>query len=190
MLGFDLASGWLTPGEPRAQHLHPANAGECKELHGLAATFPAEVGPGVRAGQGATVTSAQETQRDANGGPVMVLADDDEDARSLIAHRARAAGFRIYEASTGRALISCVRRLLAGGEEIGVVLSDVNMPECDGIAATKELLGINASLRVILMTAVASAAVVQRALQAGAKAVLCKPIAVSSVVALVSTVAR
>jgi len=120
----------------------------------------------------------------------MVLADDDEDARSLLARSARAAGFRIYEASTGSALIACVRRLLARGEKIGIVLSDVNMPECDGIDATTELLGLNSSLRNVLMTAVASAAVVQRALQAGAKAVLCKPIAVSAVLALVSTVTR
>ncbi len=135
------------------------------------------------------MTSSQ-TSSDGEHAPVMVLADDDDDSRTLIASRARAAGFRIYEARDGSGLVACVRTLLARGERIGVVLSDINMPECDGIDATKQLLGLCSSLRVVLMSAVATTAVVQRALQAGAKAVLCKPIAVSALLALVSTVAR
>lgn len=136
------------------------------------------------------MASSTETSCANEDGPVMVLADDDDDSRALLANRARAAGFRIYEANTGSGLVACVRLLLARGEHIGVVLSDINMPEGDGIDATRQLLGLNASLRVVLMSAIASASVVQRALQAGAKAVLCKPIAISAVLALVSTVAR
>lgn len=116
----------------------------------------------------------------------IVVADDDDDARVLLAGAVRRAGFRIYEANSGGALLACVRLLLARGEPISAVVSDIDMPECNGIAATTRLLEMQSSLRIILMSAFASDFVVQTALEAGAERVLHKPFATSVAIAVLS----
>lgn len=130
------------------------------------------------------MSSTPINRDDGEHGPIVVLADDDEDARALLMSAVRSDGFRVYEASDGGALVECIEGLLARGERVSLVLSDINMPEPDGIEATKKLRKLDASLRVILMSAFASASVVKNALQAGAERVLRKPLALSTVLGL------
>lgn len=150
---------------------------ESRHQHGTmpATKWPMAVHDGANPGLAAPVVTVGA---DASG-PILVLADDDDDLRDLLAARARAAGYRTFEVSTGTALVDGVRALLAQGEHIAAVLSDINMPECDGIGATEQLLRLNASLRVVLMSAFISSAEVQKAIKAGAVQVLRKPFASS-----------
>lgn len=55
-----------------------------------------------------------------------------------------------------------------------VVLMDIGLPDCDGVAATKEIMRV-APTKVIVVTAYGDHRV-QQALQAGAQLVLAKPI--------------
>lgn len=109
--------------------------------------------------------------------PVVVVADDDDDARELVAHTLRAAGFTIHECTDGGALIACVKLLLAREEHVSLVLSDINMPEADGLTAAAELRAMQPSLHVVLMSSCAEDALLERAQGVGVRRVLRKPVA-------------
>jgi DNA-binding NarL/FixJ family response regulator len=77
----------------------------------------------------------------------------------------------VGEAATGRQAIDSARRL-----KPDVVLMDVRMPELDGIAATREILGSEAdhSFRVLILTTFDLDEYVYDALGAGASGFLLK----------------
>jgi len=56
-----------------------------------------------------------------------------------------------------------------------LVTMDITMPEMDGIAATKEILGFDNKARVIMCSAMGQQAMVIDAIQAGAKDFIVKP---------------
>jgi len=116
--------------------------------------------------------------------PIVVLADDDEDARNLLTRAVRSKGFKVYEACSGESLLACIKSLRARGQQVSLVLSDINMPEPDGISATEKLHELDSSLRVVLMSAFASAGVIRSALRAGAEQVVRKPLAMGTILGL------
>lgn len=116
--------------------------------------------------------------------PIVVLADDDDDARTLLMRAVRGKGFEVYEARNGQSLVECIKSLRARGQQVSLVLSDINMPDPDGIEATERLRELDSSLRVVLMSAFASANVIRSALQAGAEQVLRKPLAIGTILGL------
>jgi two-component system chemotaxis response regulator CheY len=56
-----------------------------------------------------------------------------------------------------------------------VVLMDVTMPEMDGLAALKAIIGIDAKARVIMLTALGQESVVLEAVKSGARDFIVKP---------------
>jgi two-component system response regulator FlrC len=58
---------------------------------------------------------------------------------------------------------------------VTLVVSDIGMPECDGIAATRQLLRSRPELTIVLMTAFGDQATFKRAMASGAQHVLRKP---------------
>lgn len=119
-----------------------------------------------------------------------LLADDDDDSRTLIAGILRRAGYDVIEASDGQELIDCYSALRAeGADEPAVVVSDIGMPGCDGISAT-QVLRSNSLVPIVLITAFDDAATLQSAHSAGADLVLFKPVDGASLVSAVRSVAR
>jgi CheY-like chemotaxis protein len=110
-----------------------------------------------------------------NTGGLAVVADDDDDARELVAGRARMLGLRVVEACDGAHLLSCVRALWRDDENVTLVISDIGMRECDGIEATYQLLLSHPALPILLMTAFGDQLTVRRAKESGARDVLRKP---------------
>lgn len=107
--------------------------------------------------------------------PSILLADDDEDVRSVVALSFREQGFIVHEAADGAQLLARARTLLQRGGRIALVLSDINMPDPDGLQATRQLLALEPRLHIVLMSAFADASIVRQAKAAGAKEVLRKP---------------
>jgi len=101
------------------------------------------------------------------------LADDDEDTRLLMSSALRRAGFVVVEASNGVELVESVTRDRTSHV---LVISDVGMPELDGIAAAQALRGARPSVPVLLVTAFGDSETLRRARAAGVKAVLAKPL--------------
>ena len=87
---------------------------------------------------------------------------------------------QLYE--NGAELVKGVLAAEESGEGYALVLMDIQMPEMDGIAATRELRKIgfsSAKLPIVAMTANAFESDVQDCLEAGMQDLLAKPISMS-----------
>jgi CheY-like chemotaxis protein len=87
---------------------------------------------------------------------LVIVADDEAAMRDLFAFALEMDGYRVVPVGTGRALLEQVERIVTGGEHGGAVdliISDVRMPEMDGLCALKLLRDGRSSIPVILVTA-------------------------------------
>lgn len=107
------------------------------------------------------------------------VADDDDDTRVLMASALRRAGLDVVEASNGRELLAGVREETARRV---LVISDVGMPELDGIAVASAVRDSSPSIPVLLVTAFGDSQTLKHAKAAGASLVLSKPINFRSLV--------
>jgi DNA-binding response OmpR family regulator len=102
----------------------------------------------------------------------VLIVDDDESLRRIVAALLEAAGFEVTQASNGREVLS-----RAGGLDADVVLTEIVMPEVEGLQLIRELLELNPRLNIIAMSGAERAQnylAVARSL--GAKATLRKPL--------------
>jgi two-component system cell cycle sensor histidine kinase/response regulator CckA len=104
-------------------------------------------------------------------GTILVV-DDDESVRRVLSNILTAAGFGVLEAANGRQALSYV------GEhgELSLVLTDLVMPEHDGIELISELRKHRPSLKVIAMSGAFGGNILPVAKNLGAMATLRKPI--------------
>ena len=105
-----------------------------------------------------------------------VVADDDDDNRALFVAVLRRDGFEASEVRNGNELVECVTALRRDGGDALVVISDVNMPECNGIQAARRLRRICLTLPIVLVTASTDPRTWRDAAAAGVDAVLQKPV--------------
>jgi CheY-like chemotaxis protein len=110
--------------------------------------------------------------------PLTVLvADDDEDLRSLVAAILRAEGHRVVEAHDGAELLDRLRGALEGSDvHPDVVLTDVLMPKLSGLGVLDALRRAQWRVPVILMTVLGDGSVHTLAKRLGAVCVLRKPL--------------
>ncbi len=106
----------------------------------------------------------------------ILVADDDDDFRSLVAETLRADGYQVVEARDGVELLS----LLDGGASSprfhpDVIISDVRMPRLSGLGILEHLKRARVKLPVVLMTGFFPASVRVLARRLGALEVLAKP---------------
>ncbi len=112
-----------------------------------------------------------------------LVADDDDDTRSLMAAALRRVGFEVSEFVNGHDLVMSFRASFkAHATAQTVVVSDIGMPECDGIAATIALRESDPHTPILLVTAFGDAGTVREARRAGANHVLLKPLDLSALV--------
>jgi CheY-like chemotaxis protein len=105
-----------------------------------------------------------------------LVADDDDDMRSLLVTLLQRVGFEVIEASDGEELLSRFWDLQADGGSRLLVVSDIDMPRCDGIEATRRLRRSAPNVPVILLTAFSDLATQRAASAAGATRVMLKPL--------------
>ena len=104
--------------------------------------------------------------------PLVLIADDDPDLRTLVTYRLEKSGYAVIAASDGaEAMELAVERLPA------LCVLDVMMPKLDGYEVTRRLRSDEATRRVpvILLTARVQDADVARGFEAGADDYLRKP---------------
>ena len=119
--------------------------------------------------------------------PRILIVDDNENNRAIIAARLGAQGYSTTEASDGAEALEAVRR-----EEPDLVLLDVTMPRMDGLEACRRMKS-DASLGfvpVILVTARSDSKDVVAGLEAGADEYLSKPVDQPALVARVRSMLR
>jgi DNA-binding response OmpR family regulator len=108
----------------------------------------------------------------------VLLADDDEDMRALMATSLRTGGFEVIEASDGAELLDLLVRAAEDLDDTPcVVVTDVMMPRLSGVGVLDALNRSHRRLPVILVTVVEDELVASVALKLGAMAILRKPFA-------------
>jgi DNA-binding response OmpR family regulator len=109
----------------------------------------------------------------------VILADDDETLRGLIAGVLRADGLEVIEAADGRQLLDAFERHLlsgAGGSDAVVIVADIQMPSLSGLDVLAILRCAAIPTRVILLTAFGDAETHAEARELGVSGVFDKPV--------------
>ena len=102
--------------------------------------------------------------------PRILIADDQDSLRKLLAKYMLKAGLEPIEAENGKRAIELYRLMRPS-----VVLSDIMMPEMDGLTLLKEIKKIDKQASVILMTGYGSEEVLIESLRSGAVNYFIKP---------------
>ena len=113
---------------------------------------------------------------------VMVV-DDSASLRQVVSIALKGAGYDVVEASDGKDALGKLK-----GTKINLVISDVNMPNMDGITFVKELkkLAEYKFTPVIMLTTESQESKKQEGQAAGAKAWVVKPFTPTQMLAAVS----
>jgi CheY-like chemotaxis protein len=103
--------------------------------------------------------------------PLVLVAEDNEDIRELVAHQLRRMGVRVVLAEDGRRAVD-----VALAERPGLVLMDMDMPVMSGFDAVAALRAQGYVGPIFALTAYQDGPEAERALSSGCDALLGKPI--------------
>jgi PAS domain S-box-containing protein len=108
----------------------------------------------------------------------VLVVEDNEINQQVARELLESAGVVVSIAANGREAVAAVAEAAAGRARIDAVLMDIQLPEMDGYAATREIRADprNASLPIIAMTAHALDSEKERCLQAGMNGHVAKPV--------------
>jgi len=101
----------------------------------------------------------------------ILIIDDSETIRSLVAQTLGQAGYEVFEAPDG--ILGAFRDRERA--DLSLVICDVNMPRMDGLEMLEVLRGQFPSLPILMLTTESRLDKMARAKQAGAKAWMIKP---------------
>ncbi len=102
----------------------------------------------------------------------ILVADDEQDIRELVAYRLSRSGYRIIEARDGEEAFQ-----LAADQALDMAVLDVMMPRLNGVDLTKRFRDapVTERLPILLMSASVQEADISRGFAAGADGYLTKP---------------
>jgi two-component system, cell cycle sensor histidine kinase and response regulator CckA len=103
----------------------------------------------------------------------ILIVDDDESVRRLLRNMLTAAGYGVWEAANGRQAANHI----ASNEDVDLVLTDLVMPEQEGLELIRELGSRRPTLKVIAMSGAFDGDFLPIAKNLGAAATLRKPVA-------------
>jgi DNA-binding NtrC family response regulator len=111
--------------------------------------------------------------------PHILVVDDQPSIRLMLESGLSLSGFRVSCARNGAEALAA-----ASAEEFDAVISDIYMPDGDGLTMAQELRALLPSLPIVLMTAQGSVELAVQAVEEGATDFIAKPFEVSAVAAL------
>lgn len=100
----------------------------------------------------------------------ILVVDDAEFLRVRLTKMLISDGYEVLQAENGLVAVNTYKEARPD-----VVLMDVTMPEMDGLAALKEIIGFDSKARVIMLTALGQESVVLEAVKSGARDFIVKP---------------
>ena len=124
------------------------------------------------------MTSGKKAEAQPKQGRWVLIADDDEEMRSLMSSILRTDGITVSEAKDGQELLSMlVAKTAPDGSPISpdLVVTDVQMPGATGMRVLSHVRRAHPTVPVILITAFGSAELQAQAKRLGAATVLDKP---------------
>jgi len=75
---------------------------------------------------------------------VILVVDDSPTMRGMVSHALNEAGFETKEAENGKDALIKLTMMEVGGTKPDVIVTDINMPEMDGIELVKEIRKLSA----------------------------------------------
>lgn len=115
----------------------------------------------------------------------ILIVDDDKRMTRTLADILNMAGYEAVEASSGTQALE-----LVGGQSFDCVLTDVRMPEMDGVEFHHQLHQFQPGLPVVLMTAYAADEIIRKGLDEGVVGVLDKPLDISQLLAFFGSLSK
>jgi DNA-binding NtrC family response regulator len=112
--------------------------------------------------------------------PHILVADDERSIRLTLETGLTLSGFRVTCARTGREALQAARE-----SSFDAVVSDIYMPDGDGLEVLRELRAISPKIPIILITAQGSVELAVRAVSEGANDFIAKPFEISALAGLV-----
>jgi putative two-component system response regulator len=109
--------------------------------------------------------------------PRCLVVDDDGQVRHAIARVIESHGLATVEASSGSEALALLQR----EGEIPLIISDVYMPEMDGVTFLREALRLYPDMAVIMLTGVADVSTAVECLKLGALDYIAKPVMIDEV---------
>ncbi len=100
----------------------------------------------------------------------LLIVDDNEGVRHLVARWLERAGFAVREAGDGEEAVEMIRR-----EVPDIVLADIRMPKLDGIELARIVKAEHPKVKIVLMTAYSSPQTIAQARREGVDDYLEKP---------------
>jgi CheY-like chemotaxis protein len=122
----------------------------------------------------------------------VIVAEDDAELRHMVSSLLSADGYEVVEVVNGEELLDYIAgltRAADGSVEPDLIISDICMPEMDGLQVLKRLRNAHVATPVVLMTAFANAAVCEQADRLGAITLLSKPFEIDDLRMIVLNVA-
>ena len=109
----------------------------------------------------------------------ILVVDDERSIRMMLEAGLTLNGFHVTSVGSGHAALEAARTKI-----FDAVVSDVYMPDGDGLGLVRELRSISRAMPIILITAQGSVELAVRAVEEGATDFLAKPFEVAAVAAL------
>ena len=119
--------------------------------------------------------------------PTILVADDDEFQRKIVARILEAENYRVLFAGSGLEVLSLLRKTRPD-----LILMDVMMPDLDGVETTRRLKAVPqfAAIPVFMITGKSEKSIVAESLKAGASGFLVKPFERDTLLAKVAQALR
>ncbi len=134
--------------------------------------------------QGDAQMAQTETEKDgAKVAKRILVADDDESIRSLLATLLSAEGYEISEVKSGQEVLRAVPQV-----DPDLLVLDLRLPDMDGIEILRRLRGQEQNVAVLMLTAFGTASTAIEATKLGAQDYLSKPFEIDDVLLRVNRV--
>ncbi len=117
----------------------------------------------------------EKNQKTISANKKILIVDDEEMLRELLAEQLIDAGYGVYEAANGYEAIEMLKQLDAQQLRVDAVMLDMNMPRMSGAKAFAEIRNLFPSMPILIATGFAQDEVVQKLLESGANGLLSKP---------------
>lgn len=106
----------------------------------------------------------------------ILLVDDSPTMRSSVSFCLRNAGYRVTEATDGKDALQKLRSIEDKGQSLALIITDINMPEMDGITFISKVKETGLKfLPILVLTTEAGESMIEKGRAAGVSGWLLKP---------------
>jgi len=115
----------------------------------------------------------------------ILVVDDNPSSASTLADILSIKGYKVHTAYSGAEALEILQE-----DRVDILLTDVKMPDMNGVELYRETKKVHPALTTILMTAYAADDIIQQGMAEGIKTVLTKPVDIDLLLSLFSAIEK